>query len=87
MRNLRNIRDLRNIRISTSMGIALTLLLAGLIVQATDSLELFGKNSFVPLIIGLIIIVLGVTLFLALRWFPRGGRSSKKEASLPANDD
>ncbi len=81
---MRNLRNIRNIRIGTSMGIALTLLLAGLTVQATDSLELFGKNSVVPLIIGLIIIVVGVALFLVLRWFPRGG---KKKASLPTNDN
>lgn len=55
------------IRISTSMGIAFTILIAGIVVQSTDTLELFGKNSFVPLIIGLVIIVVGVTFFLA-RW-------------------
>ncbi len=74
MRNLRNIRNFRNIRISTSMGIALTLLLAGLVVQATDQMALFGQNSVVPLVIGLIIIVVGVTFFLVLRRFSRSGK-------------
>lgn len=55
------------IRISTSMGIAFTILIAGIVVQSTDTLELFGHNSFVPLIIGLVIIVIGTTFFL-VRW-------------------
>ena len=53
--------------LSTSMGIALTLLFAGLSVQITDTLELFGHNSVIPLIIGLAIIVIGVSFFLLLR--------------------
>ena len=53
--------------ISTSMGIALTILLAGIIVQVTDYLELFGHNSVIPVIIGLAIIVVGVVFFLLLR--------------------
>ena len=52
--------------ISTSMGIALTILLAGIIVQVTDYLELFGHNSVIPVIIGLIIIAVGVLFFLLL---------------------
>lgn len=55
------------IRISTSMGIAFTILIGGIVVQSTDTLELFGHNSFVPLIIGLVIIVIGTTFFL-VRW-------------------
>ena len=58
-------------RVSTSMGIALTLLFAGIVVQITDYLELFGHNSFVPLIIGLVIIVVGVFFVLLLRWNAR----------------
>lgn len=54
-------------RFSTSMGIAITILLAGVIVQTTDQLELFGKNSVVPLIIGLITIVVGTLVVLLLR--------------------
>lgn len=54
-------------RFSTSMGIAITILLAGVVVQTTDQLELFGKNSAVPLLIGLIIIVIGTILVLLLR--------------------
>ena len=80
---MRNIRNIRNIRIGTSMGIALTLLLAGLIVQATDSLALFGQNSVIPLLIGLVIIVVGITFFLVRGWFI----SKKKKALLPTNHD
>ena len=46
--------------ISTSMCIALTILFAGIVVQVTDALELFGHNSAIPVIIGLVIIVVGV---------------------------
>ena len=52
---------------STSMGIAITILLAGVVVQTTDQLALFGKNSAVPLLIGLIIIVVGTAFVLLLR--------------------
>jgi hypothetical protein len=58
---------MRKIRISTSMGIALTILIAGITVQVTDYLELFGHNSVVPLIIGFVIIAVGVLFFLLLR--------------------
>ena len=44
----------------TAMGVAITLLAAGIIVQVTDGLNLFGHNSVVPLIIGGIVIVIGV---------------------------
>jgi hypothetical protein len=54
-------------RFSTSMGIAVTILLAGIVVQTTDQLELFGKNSAIPLLIGLIIIVAGTVCVLLLR--------------------
>ncbi len=54
-------------RISTSMGIAITILIAGITVQVTDYLELFGHNSVVPLIIGFVIIAVGVFFFLLLR--------------------
>ena len=46
--------------ISTSMWIALTILFAGIVVQVTDALELFGHNSAIPVIIGLVIIVVGL---------------------------
>ena len=62
---------MRKIRISTSMGIALTILIAGITVQVTDYLELFGQNSVVPLIIGFIIIAVGVLFFLLLRLVAR----------------
>ena len=54
-------------RFSTSMGIAVIILLAGIVVQTTDQLELFGKNSAIPLLIGLIIIVVGTVCVLLLR--------------------
>ncbi len=53
--------------ISTSMGIAITVLIAGFTVQITDNLELFGHNSVIPLIIGLTMIAVGVLFFLILR--------------------
>ena len=62
---------MRKIRISTSMGIALSILIAGITVQVTDYLELFGHNSVVPLIIGLVIIAVGVLFFLLLRLFAK----------------
>jgi hypothetical protein len=62
---------MRKIRISTSMGIALSILIAGITVQVTDYLELFGHNSVVPLIIGFIIIAVGILFFLLLRLVAR----------------
>ena len=53
--------------LNTSMGIALTILLAGIVVQVTDYLELFGHNSVIPIIIGLAIIVVGILFFLLIR--------------------
>jgi hypothetical protein len=49
------------------MGIAFTLLTAGVVVQVTDQLEIFGKNSVIPLIIGLVIIVVGIPFVFLLR--------------------
>jgi len=49
------------------MLIALTLLLAGIIVQVTDFFEFFGHNSFVPLLLGLGIIVVGVFVVLFMQ--------------------
>ena len=66
--------------ISTSMGIALTILIAGLTVQITDNLDIFGKNSYIPLIIGLSIIAVGVVFFLLLRLITKN-RSAKRNAS------
>jgi Trk-type K+ transport system membrane component len=58
---------MRTRRFSTSMGIAFTLLTAGAVVQVTDQLEFFGKDSVIPLIIGLIIIVVGIPFVFLLR--------------------
>ena len=71
---LRGNHHMRIKSLSTSMGIALTILLAGIIVQVTDYLELFGHNSVIPVIIGLAIIVVGILFFLVLR---RGATSKK----------
>ncbi len=49
------------------MLIALTLLLAGITVQVTDFFEFFGHNSFVPLLLGLGIIVVGVFVMLFMQ--------------------
>ena len=65
---------------STSMGIAITILIAGLTVQITDNLDIFGKNSYIPLIIGLSIIAIGVVFFLLLRLITKN-RSATKDAS------
>ena len=65
---------------STSMGIAITILIAGLAVQITDNLDIFGKNSYIPLIIGLSIIAVGVVFFLLLRLITKN-RSAKRNAS------
>ena len=67
-------------RISTSMGVAISILIAGFTVQITDNLEIFGKNSYLPLIIGLSIIAVGVVFFLLLRLITKN-RSAKRNAS------
>ncbi len=67
-------------RISTSMGIAITILIAGFTVQITDNLDVFGKNSYIPLIIGLSMIAVGVVFFLLLRLITKN-RSARKDAS------
>ncbi len=66
--------------ISTSMGIAITILIAGFTVQITDNLDIFGHNSFIPLIIGLGMIAVGVVFFLLLRLITKN-RSVKRNAS------
>ena len=62
------------------MGIALTILIAGFTVQITDNLDIFGHNSFIPLIIGLSMIAVGVVFFLLLRLIAKN-RSAKRNAS------
>jgi Trk-type K+ transport system membrane component len=66
--------------ISTSMGIAITILIAGFTVQITDNLNIFGRNSYIPLIIGLSMIAVGVVFFLLLRLITKN-RSAKRNAS------
>ena len=62
------------------MGIAITILIAGFTVQITDNLEIFGHNSYIPLIIGLTMIAVGVVFFLLLRLVTKN-RSAKRNAS------
>ena len=71
---------MRKRSISTSMGIAITILIAGFTVQITDTLELFGHNSVIPLIIGLTMIVVGVLFFLLLRLVTKN-RAAKRNSS------
>jgi Trk-type K+ transport system membrane component len=66
--------------ISTSMGIAITILIAGFTVQITDNLDVFGKNSYIPLIIGLSMIAVGVAFFLLLRLITKN-RSARRNTS------
>ena len=65
---------------STSMGIAVTILIAGLTVQITDNLDVFGKNSYIPLILGFSIIAVGVAFFLILRMITKN-RSARRDVS------
>jgi Trk-type K+ transport system membrane component len=62
------------------MGIAITILIAGFTVQITDNLDVFGKNSYIPLIIGLSMIAVGVAFFLLLRLITKN-RSARKNTS------
>lgn len=63
---------------STSMGIAITILIAGFTVNITDNLEVFGRNSYVPLILGFCIIAVGVAFFLILRLVTKN-RSTRRD--------
>jgi uncharacterized integral membrane protein len=71
---------MRKRSISTSMGIAITILIAGFTVQITDTLELFGHNSVIPLIIGLTMIAVGVLFFLLLRLITKN-RTARRNIS------
>jgi divalent metal cation (Fe/Co/Zn/Cd) transporter len=57
---------------SPAMGVALTLLLAGVTVQVTDFFELFGHNSVIPVLIGLAIIVVGIPVVLIMYRYAKG---------------
>lgn len=57
---------------SPAMGVALTLLLAGVTVQVTDFFEFFGHNSVIPVLIGLAIIVVGVPVVLIMYRYAKG---------------
>jgi len=62
--------------INTSWGIACTLLLAGITVQITDSLAVFGHNNGIPLVIGLSIVAVGVLFFLGMFLWRRTAQKS-----------
>ncbi len=72
--NTKGNRHMRKQLASPWMRIALTLLLAGVIVQFTDFFEFFGHNSVIPLLIGLVIIVIGVSTVLILQRYNKGKR-------------
>jgi len=72
--NTKGNRHMRKQLASPWMRIALTLLLAGVIVQFTDFFEFFGHNSVIPLLIGLVIIVIGVSTELILQRYNKGKR-------------
>ena len=61
----------------TAMGIALTLLAAGIIVQLTDGLQLFGHNSVIPLIIGGIVIIVGFVVVFVMHRMEVASKGSK----------
>ena len=72
--NTKGNRHMRKQLASPWMRIALTLLLAGVIVQFTDFFEFFGHNSVIPLLIGLVIIVIGVSTELILQRYNKWKR-------------
>ena len=76
---LKGNKGMRKKGISTSMGIAITILIAGFTVQITDNLDLFGHNSYIPLIIGLSMIAVGVVFFLLLRLYTKN--TAKRRSS------
>ena len=80
LRILKGNKGMRKKRISTSMGIAITILIAGFTVQITANLDLFGHNSYIPLLIGLSMIAVGVLFFLLLRLFTRN-KTAKRRSS------
>ena len=71
------LRDIRNV--STSMGMAMTLLIGGIIVQVTDHFAFFGHNSVIPLILGLSFIALGMLFFVLLRLIRRDTKEASKD--------
>jgi hypothetical protein len=62
------------------MGIAISILIAGFTVQIAYNLDIFGRHSSIPLLIGLIIIAVGVVFFLLLRLFTKN-RSARRDTS------
>lgn len=62
----------------TAMGVAITLLAAGIIVQVTDGLNLFGHNSVVPLIIGGIVIAIGLLVVIVIYRMEVAKKATKK---------
>jgi hypothetical protein len=61
----------------TAMGVALTLLAAGIIVQLTDALQLFGHKSVIPLMIGGIVIIIGLVVVFVMHRMEVARKGSK----------
>jgi divalent metal cation (Fe/Co/Zn/Cd) transporter len=74
LKDIKGNRQMRKLLARRSMGVALTLLLAGVTVQFTDFFEFFGHNSVIPLEIGLVIIVIGVPAVLLWHRYNKGKR-------------
>jgi len=66
----------------TSMGIALTLLTAGIIVQLTDGLQLFGHKSVIPLMLGGIVILVGLCVVFVLHRMEVARKGSKDKSVM-----
>ncbi len=65
----------------TAMGIALTLLAAGIIVQLTAGLQLFGQKSVVPLMLGGIVIIIGFCAVFVMHRMEVARKGSKDKSS------
>ncbi|MHB8595868.1 MAG: hypothetical protein ACYDER_03555 [Ktedonobacteraceae bacterium] len=65
----------------TAMGIALTLLAAGIIVQLTSGLQLFGQKSVVPLMLGSIVIIIGLVVVFVMHRMEVARKGSKDKIS------
>ncbi len=59
------------------MGVAFTLLAAGIIVQVTAGLNFFGPKSTVPLLIGGIVIVIGLLVVFVMYRMEVANRAAK----------
>ncbi len=75
---------LSNIKnINLSWGVAITLLVGGMIVQITYSLEVFGRNSVIPLLLGLSIVAVGLLFVLVVFLWRRNASTNTRNTSGP----